>query len=254
MPQIWLEYAKYGSLSNLEQITQTECIHITHQCSGALAYLHSKNTVHRDIKPENILVYFRDVTRIHVKLCDFGLSKQPLYGEPLQSYCGTPVYMAPEVVYEAPSLEDGHPGYGFAVDIWSLGVVILELDVGLPTSLKSDRDWMPGSTWCLAIHARISRLMRQRPNALNQLLAKMLLLSPQVRISAKRCYEECQILVKSPGIICRTWEKRAKQTTSTMQGKQSGPSFNYNFIRFIEAATRRQELRLAHSPGTDIVV
>lgn len=68
----------------------------------ALEYLHMCGIVHRDLKPENIMVELDDsgdTTEVHqVKLADFGLSKIIVPGEIMFESCGTPAYVAPEVL------------------------------------------------------------------------------------------------------------------------------------------------------------
>lgn len=77
--------------------------------------------IYRDIKPANILVSSRaaDTSHIRIKLSDFGLAKE---GTP-KTHCGTEQYAAPEIMQKK--------GYTPAVDIWFLGVVVLELAHGL---------------------------------------------------------------------------------------------------------------------------
>lgn len=85
---------------------------------------HERGIVHRDIKPENILLTDKD---LHVKLADFGLAK--IIGEEsfTTTLCGTPSYVAPEI------LEDSrHRRYTRAVDVWSLGVVLYICLCGFP--------------------------------------------------------------------------------------------------------------------------
>lgn len=61
----------------------------------AIEYLHSKNIIYRDLKPENIAI---DSTG-HIKLLDFGLSKEGQIGEVIaESFCGSPAYLSPELV------------------------------------------------------------------------------------------------------------------------------------------------------------
>ncbi|KAJ3347626.1 hypothetical protein HDU83_001938 [Entophlyctis luteolus] len=81
----------------------------------AVAYLHSQNIVHRDIKPENLLFKAKDSNELVI--ADFGLSKIS-DGEALnnlKTLCGTPGYMAPEVILKS--------GHGKSVDMWSIGVM-----------------------------------------------------------------------------------------------------------------------------------
>jgi len=87
----------------------------------ALAHLHERQIVHRDIKPENILLTspHDDVT---CKLTDFGLAKEDK-GNALRTFCGTPQYVAPEVVSRKFTIA-GEGRYSTAVDMWSFGVVL----------------------------------------------------------------------------------------------------------------------------------
>ncbi|KRX28218.1 RAC-beta serine/threonine-protein kinase [Trichinella nelsoni] len=86
---------------------------------SALAYLHENNIVYRDIKLENLLLDREG----HIKIADFGLCKEDIsFGEKTKTFCGTPEYLAPEV------LEDND--YGRGVDWWGTGVVMYEMMCG----------------------------------------------------------------------------------------------------------------------------
>ncbi|KAK3895161.1 hypothetical protein Pcinc_001127 [Petrolisthes cinctipes] len=94
----------------------------------AMAYMHSKGIVYRDLKPENILLD----TEGHVVLTDFGLCKEGLQSSSSKTgtFCGTPEYLAPEILKKQP--------YSRAVDWWTLGAVLYEMLYGLPPFYSRD--------------------------------------------------------------------------------------------------------------------
>jgi len=90
---------------------------------SAVEYLHSKEIAHRDLKPENLLVKSLECDT-EVKIADFGLSKIIDQEKMMQTACGTPGYVAPEVLQAE--------GYGEEVDMWSIGVITYILLCGFP--------------------------------------------------------------------------------------------------------------------------
>lgn len=94
----------------------------------AFEYLHMKGIVYRDLKPENILLDKNG----HVVLVDFGLAKELYQTCPTFTFCGTPEYLAPEIVL--------NQQYGIGVDWWCLGAVIYEMLVGLPPFYSKNRN------------------------------------------------------------------------------------------------------------------
>lgn len=82
--------------------------------------MHRNKIAHRDLKPENILIDYDG----QLKIVDFGLSTAFVKGKDLNSYCGSPCYVAPEIL-------EGKVGYNpVQSDLWSLGVVLFVMLAG----------------------------------------------------------------------------------------------------------------------------
>jgi len=93
-----------------------------YQICATIQYLHSMNVCHRDLKLENLLLYRKD-SRGQIKVSDFGLSKVSSENSILETFVGTPVYMAPEIIS---SYKTGK-SYSLKSDCWSLGVILYTL-------------------------------------------------------------------------------------------------------------------------------
>lgn len=117
-----LELMKGGDLLNRivkrKQLTESISKLYFYQMCHAIKYLHEKGITHRDIKPDNILLQSDEEDTL-VKVSDFGLSKFVQKDSVMKTLCGTPLYVAPEVLKTM-----GKGSYTKKVDVWSLGVVL----------------------------------------------------------------------------------------------------------------------------------
>ncbi|XP_043650764.1 serine/threonine-protein kinase polo [Drosophila teissieri] len=122
---IVLELCKKRSMMELHKrrksITEFECRYYIYQIIQGVKYLHDNRIIHRDLKLGNL--FLNDL--LHVKIGDFGLATRIEYdGERKKTLCGTPNYIAPEILTKK--------GHSFEVDIWSIGCVMYTLLVGQP--------------------------------------------------------------------------------------------------------------------------
>jgi len=125
--QIILELVEGGDLFDLiikyydshnRGFDEQKARNIFRQLIAATKYMHDKKVAHRDLKPENILM--KDKKSDVVKISDFGLSRTVGEGSCLKTLCGTPMYLAPEVL---PG-KGGGSQYGMQCDLWSLGAIL----------------------------------------------------------------------------------------------------------------------------------
>lgn len=129
---ILLELCTNQTLSELmrrrKRLTEIEVQCYIAQVISALKYLHAHRVIHRDIKLGNL--FLND--KMEVKMGDFGLAAKLEYdGERKRTICGTPNYIAPEIL-------EGKTGHSYEVDIWSLGVLAYTLLVGKPPFETTD--------------------------------------------------------------------------------------------------------------------
>ena len=137
---------------------------------SAIYYLHNMNPpiIHRDIKPENILIS----SNMKAKLTDFGWSTYIKPGDLRNSICGTPIYMAPEMI--------NRTGHNEKVDIWCVGVLLFEL-------LTGDQAWAGEDIETVKYnicHLRISWPEKMNSFA-EDLISKILKSNPEERISLR---------------------------------------------------------------------
>ncbi|XP_071830684.1 serine/threonine-protein kinase 33-like [Apostichopus japonicus] len=137
-----MELCSQGELNSLykekEALPEEEAKAVIKRLAKAVSYLHKNDIVHRDIKLENILLSTNPSNpedKLNIKLTDFGLSvvKGGVGSDSMiQSMCGTPMYMAPEVI--------DNQGYSQQCDVWSIGVLAYMLIGGNPPFSGRDED------------------------------------------------------------------------------------------------------------------
>lgn len=112
--ELWTILRDRGNFDDQTTRFYTACV------VEAFDYLHSQGIIYRDLKPENLLLDLKG----YVKLVDFGFAKRLQVGRKTWTFCGTPEYVAPEVIL--------NKGHDISADYWSLGVLMFELLTGTP--------------------------------------------------------------------------------------------------------------------------
>lgn len=96
----------------------------------AMDFIHTKGVAHRDLKPENLLLVSKTDDK-NIKIADFGFAKKITSSKCLLTQCGTPGYVAPEILHGVP--------YGTKADMWSLGVIVYILLGGYPPFIEQNQ-------------------------------------------------------------------------------------------------------------------
>lgn len=151
----------------------------------AFRWLHSRGVVHRDVKPENFLL--KDAGHLEIVVADFGLSKVSV-DLLLTTFCGTLKYCAPEV------FPGNSHGYGSKADMWSLGVMILELMFGLPKpphlppnpSNADLQKWV--HKWSTDLRKKLVK-WTEKNGLMMDILLNMIKVDPKERFTADQCLQ-----------------------------------------------------------------
>ena len=185
-----LEYCPGGELFNLLQkkrrFTEEQARFYAAQMVVALEYLHKRGIIYRDLKPENVLLDSQG----YIKITDFGLSRMNVKSNEAKSICGTPEYLAPEIILKL--------GYGKPVDWWTLGSIVYEMLYGVPPFYTNNRP---------ELFERIKFLPPKYPNGMNPItksfLEGLLRKDPTKRLGTLRDAEEVK---EHPWFVGINWQ------------------------------------------------
>nr|XP_045364261.1 phosphorylase b kinase gamma catalytic chain, liver/testis isoform isoform X2 [Camelus bactrianus] len=155
-----------------------------------VSFLHANHIVHRDLKPENILLD----DNMQIRVSDFGFSCHLEPGEKLRELCGTPGYLAPEIL--KCSMDETHPGYSKEVDLWACGVILFTLLAGSPPF------WHRRQILMLRMitegqYQFSSPEWDDRSDTVKDLISRLLQVDPEKRLTAEQAlqhpfFERCQ--------------------------------------------------------------
>lgn len=122
MTYMKMQYNKLSNIRSIEELTRKIAI----QIRDGVKYMHENKVSHRDLKPQNILILepYENITDMTIKIADFGFARQMNSNQLSETVCGSPLYMAPEILR--------NEKYNDTADLWSIGVILYEMLIGNP--------------------------------------------------------------------------------------------------------------------------
>ncbi|KAK8826808.1 protein kinase 2 [Blastocystis sp. ATCC 50177/Nand II] len=186
-----------------------------------IGHLHDHNIVYRDLKPENLILDSEG----HIRITDFGLSKKGVEGDTAHSLCGTPEYLAPEIIRKMP--------YGKSVDWWSLGILIYEMINGLPPFYDTNRKLM----YHRILTASVAKTPYMSPEAFD-IVYKLLQRDPKARLG----YNGFAEIQSHPWFRDINWDALYKKEIvppfrPTVKDEESTEQIDSEFTNIVPAVT-----------------
>ncbi|CAM4663375.1 unnamed protein product [Caretta caretta] len=173
----------YDRVSRSMKMKEATCKLYFYQMLLAVKYLHENGIIHRDLKPENVLLSSSEETCL-IKITDFGQSK--ILGESslMRTLCGTPTYLAPEVLNSL-----GTAGYSRAVDCWSLGVILFVCLCGYPPFNEQNTQLCLKDQITRGEYTFIPREWKHVSDMALDLVKKLLVVDPNKRLTTEKALE-----------------------------------------------------------------
>ncbi|XP_068778240.1 death-associated protein kinase 2-like isoform X2 [Struthio camelus] len=189
----------FDFIAEKEMLSEEEAVEFLAQILRAVEYLHARRIAHLDLKPENIMLLEKDVPEPRIKIVDFGLAQKLEDGVAFKSLCGTPQYIAPEVINYEP--------LSTATDMWSIGVITYILLSGLsPFQGETDAE-----TLCNVVAGAYDfeeRYFGDTSEPAKDFIRLLLVREPAQRLTASQCLGHpwiklCYNMVSACNRLCR---------------------------------------------------
>ena len=165
----FIDYDLFLHIVNNKHLDEKESSLYYFQLINGMEYIHSLNIVHRDLKPENLLLTKNKI----LKIIDFGLSNYSYNNEYLMTHCGSPSYTSPEMI-------SGNKYDGYAVDVWTSGIILYAMLCGyLPFEERDNKRLFKKIVKCRVCYPTFL------PNNAVNLMKKILIANPSKRITIK---------------------------------------------------------------------
>jgi eukaryotic-like serine/threonine-protein kinase len=242
----WLEGEDLSRRHSERRLSLPESLECGRQVASALGAAHAQGIVHRDVKPSNVFLVQppkEGASRMFVKLLDFGVACEAQHMTALGPMVGTPAYMAPEQARGDTTMDP-------RCDVYSLGATLFELISGRPPHIGPS----PIATMAKLVSTpaqRLSELLLEVPDALDDLLAEMLELEWQARPYAVDVQERLRALVADPAL-----PELANAMDSQRESVQSSVSRLVTTMVALHAgkgAAREEQMRAMRERGAEAV-
>ncbi|XP_067425583.1 death-associated protein kinase 2-like isoform X1 [Emydura macquarii macquarii] len=168
----------FDFIAEKEMLTEAEAIEFLQQILQGVAYMHSRNVAHFDLKPENIMLLEKDVPNPKIKIIDFGLAQKLEDGVTFKSLCGTPQYIAPEVINYEP--------LNSATDMWSIGVITYILLSGM-SPFQGETDAETLSNVVAGSYEFEEKYFSETTEMAKDFIRQLLVKEPRSRMTAAEC-------------------------------------------------------------------
>ncbi|XP_060117168.1 death-associated protein kinase 2-like [Heteronotia binoei] len=168
----------FDFIAEKEVLTEAEAIEFLQQILQGVSYMHSCHIAHFDLKPENVMLLEKAIPSPRIKIIDFGLAQHLREGATFKSLCGTPQYVAPEVInFEALSC---------ATDMWSIGVITYILLSGM-SPFQGETDSETLSNVVSGSYEFEDKYFGQTSELAKDFIRQLLVKDPGSRMTAEEC-------------------------------------------------------------------
>ena len=241
-PAIIMDYYPLGNITDANTAYDAY-VTAWGQILDGLKHLHAKGVVHRDLKPENILVERNPLFKVII--ADFGLAKVATDTAPLQTFCGTLKYAAPEVF---PGLSSGH---GPLVDIFSLGVMVYEWIYAVPNppntpAPRNNHEEVSDKQWHIWLDEWVGLLLDKLEDEEDDPAIQILICMIETKVTSRWSATKCL----AQGFKSRLFKRRA--VDGLIGSASDSDDFDLSIGELEDLGTKTPTATASFSPGSGL--